>query len=171
MCLSTLRRILASPPSLCPESLARPTPYWMSIAVCITSAVWIQTARNTALDQAAAIAGFSYHVEPGLFLTPIIAQSFRWLLTSALSRLHVIRVSMWWEFSFVVGIIAWVLHTHKQSLSTSVTSGLDPHGTCNADMWVRRVRTEGSDREQGQQDGEVDHWTVMDKGGELDCDG
>ena len=36
---------------------------------------------------------------------------------------------------------------------------------------VRRVETAGSDREQGRQDGEVDRWTGMDKGGELDCDG
>ena len=32
-------------------------------------------------------------------------------------------------------------------------------------------RTEGNDRGQSGQDGEVDCWTVMDKGGELDSDG
>ena len=41
------------------------------------------------------------------------------------------------------------------------------------DIWnsIGQVGTEGSDRELSWQDGEVDHWTVMDKGGELDCDG
>ena len=36
---------------------------------------------------------------------------------------------------------------------------------------VRWVGTEGNDRGQSRQDGEVDCWTVMDKGGELDSDG